>query len=178
MQSGEKRSEQPDSQIRTAHPIKTTQTTNFFSAGLSTAILVPGDSSELAHNDAASRAGLSTDIQVQKLDLNLHAHSGTKNEQPNPVAHSIKCTYQPATKFFNGAGLSTDILVRITGLEPARRRHQILNLARLPIPPYPHVQQFCGCIAAARIKKWKSCDSPRFPPVYPVSVRGFEPRTT
>ena len=30
-----------------------------------------------------------------------------------------------------------DILVRITGLEPARRRHQILNLARLPIPPYP-----------------------------------------
>ena len=29
-------------------------------------------------------------------------------------------------------------LVRITGLEPARRRHQNLNLARLPIPPYPH----------------------------------------
>ena len=27
--------------------------------------------------------------------------------------------------------------MRITGLEPARRRHQILNLARLPIPPYP-----------------------------------------
>ena len=31
-----------------------------------------------------------------------------------------------------------DILVRITGLEPARHGHQILNLARLPIPPYPH----------------------------------------
>ena len=30
-------------------------------------------------------------------------------------------------------------LVRITGLEPARRRHQILNLARLPIPPYPQI---------------------------------------
>ena len=29
--------------------------------------------------------------------------------------------------------------MRITGLEPARRRHQILNLARLPIPPYPPV---------------------------------------
>ena len=27
--------------------------------------------------------------------------------------------------------------VRITGLEPARHGHQNLNLARLPIPPYP-----------------------------------------
>ena len=30
-------------------------------------------------------------------------------------------------------------LLRITGLEPARRRHQNLNLARLPIPPYPQI---------------------------------------
>ena len=29
--------------------------------------------------------------------------------------------------------------MRITGLEPARRRHQILSLARLPIPPYPPI---------------------------------------
>ena len=29
-------------------------------------------------------------------------------------------------------------LVRITGVEPARLRHQILSLARLPISPYPH----------------------------------------
>ena len=29
-------------------------------------------------------------------------------------------------------------LVRATGLEPARRGHQILSLARLPIPPRPH----------------------------------------
>ena len=28
-------------------------------------------------------------------------------------------------------------LLRITGLEPARRGHQNLNLARLPIPPHP-----------------------------------------
>ena len=28
-------------------------------------------------------------------------------------------------------------LVRATGLEPARRGHQNLNLARLPIPPCP-----------------------------------------
>ena len=30
-------------------------------------------------------------------------------------------------------------MVRIKGLEPPRRRHQNLNLARLPIPPYPPV---------------------------------------
>ena len=28
--------------------------------------------------------------------------------------------------------------MRMTGLEPARRRHQILSLARLPVPPHPH----------------------------------------
>ena len=31
------------------------------------------------------------------------------------------------------------IMVRITGIEPARQRHQILSLARLPVPPYPHI---------------------------------------
>ena len=30
-------------------------------------------------------------------------------------------------------------LVRVTGLEPARQRHKILNLARLPIPPHPQI---------------------------------------
>ena len=30
-------------------------------------------------------------------------------------------------------------LVRVTGLEPARWSHQNLNLARLPIPPHPHI---------------------------------------
>ena len=28
--------------------------------------------------------------------------------------------------------------MRMTGLEPAREAHQILSLARLPIPPHPH----------------------------------------
>ena len=32
------------------------------------------------------------------------------------------------------------LLVRVTGLEPARRGHQNLNLARLPIPPYPQIR--------------------------------------
>ena len=31
--------------------------------------------------------------------------------------------------------------MRMTGLEPARRRHQNLNLARLPIPPHPQDKQ-------------------------------------
>jgi hypothetical protein len=29
-------------------------------------------------------------------------------------------------------------MVRMTGLEPARLGHQILSLARLPVPPHPH----------------------------------------
>jgi hypothetical protein len=31
-------------------------------------------------------------------------------------------------------------MVRMTGLEPACRRHQNLNLACLPIPPHPQKQ--------------------------------------
>ena len=27
-------------------------------------------------------------------------------------------------------------MVQVTGIEPARRGHQILNLARLPVPPH------------------------------------------
>ena len=41
-------------------------------------------------------------------------------------------------------------MVRVTGLEPARRGHQNLNLARLPIPPYPRVRlvyPFCGYLS-------------------------------
>ena len=33
--------------------------------------------------------------------------------------------------------------MRITGLEPARHGHQNLNLARLPIPPYPLTYENC-----------------------------------
>ena len=33
-------------------------------------------------------------------------------------------------------------MVRATGLEPARGAHWILNPARLPIPPRPHVFYF------------------------------------
>ena len=31
--------------------------------------------------------------------------------------------------------------VRLTGLEPARREHQILSLARLPIPPQARIDE-------------------------------------
>ena len=44
--------------------------------------------------------------------------------------------------------------MRITGLEPARRGHQNLNLARLPIPPYPHtwyyIVDFQNCLEFLR----------------------------
>ena len=36
----------------------------------------------------------------------------------------------------------------MTGLEPARRGHQNLNLARLPIPPHPLI---CGFIKPAQV---------------------------
>ena len=49
---------------------------------------------------------------------------------------------------------SVFLLVRVTGLEPARRGHQNLNLARLPIPPYPQVRlvyPFCGYLSILMI---------------------------
>ena len=70
---------------------------------------------------------------------NLLQSGEKRSEQFDPqnrTAHPIKTTQ--TTNFFS-AGLSMDILVRITGLEPARHGHQILNLARLPIPPYPQI---------------------------------------
>ena len=53
-----------------------------------------------------------------------------------------KTLWRDSTAFF--------LLVRVTGLEPARRGHQNLNLARLPIPPYPRVRlvyPFCGYLS-------------------------------
>ena len=54
--------------------------------------------------------------------------------------------------------------MRMTGLEPARRGHQNLNLARLPIPPHPHfiVEKISG----------------KYELSAKVRHRGFEPRTT
>ena len=40
-------------------------------------------------------------------------------------------------KIINKKRLESGVFMRATGLEPARRRHQNLNLARLPIPPCP-----------------------------------------
>ena len=59
--------------------------------------------------------------------------------------------------------------MRTTGLEPARRRHQNLNLARLPIPPCP---QSTNAFVNKNRKSLKPeiCGSMRH--------RGFEPRTT
>ena len=65
--------------------------------------------------------------------------SGEKRSEQSDLqfrtTHPNKITQ--TTNFFS-AGLSKNILVQVTGLEPAREAHQILNLARLPIPPYLH----------------------------------------
>ena len=65
--------------------------------------------------------------------------------------------------------LSEKYPMRTTGLEPARRRHQNLNLARLPIPPCP---QSTNAFVNKNRKSLKPeiCGSMRH--------RGFEPRTT
>ena len=44
----------------------------------------------------------------------------------------------PAAQMKKSKSFNLDFLVRVTGVEPARRGHQILSLARLPIPPHPH----------------------------------------
>jgi hypothetical protein len=42
--------------------------------------------------------------------------------------------------------------MRMTGLEPARRGHQNLNLARLPIPPHPLTADFTGNLCENPLK--------------------------
>ena len=59
-------------------------------------------------------------------------------ETSYPYQHKRLCIAQPF------------VLVRVTGLEPAHQRYQILNLARLPIPPYPRQDgAWYGGIASA-----------------------------
>ena len=43
--------------------------------------------------------------------------------------------------------------MRSTGVEPARSSHKILSLARLPIPPRPHINQRQRCYCTAFRKK-------------------------
>ncbi len=80
-----------------------------------------------------------------KVDANkkqaLHSLSKyIENEQSSSTAHSINSTYPTPSYFFNSVGLSTDILVRMAGLEPARPyEHQHLKLASLPIPAHPQI---------------------------------------
>ena len=112
-------------------------------------ILVHDDLSLSVEYNEPFEAIISSNVQCLKEDkngVNINVDEQQpqslsvciENEQPIQAAHSIASTQTCAqNKFFSSAGLSTDFLVRITGLEPARRRHQILNLARLPIPPYP-----------------------------------------
>ena len=45
--------------------------------------------------------------------------------------------YQELRNELVDKGYTVRCFMRMTGLEPARRGHQNLNLARLPIPPHP-----------------------------------------
>ena len=86
-------------------------------------------------------------------------------------------TSQQRSNICKKAGeLSPAFRLRATGLEPARRRHQNLNLARLPIPPCPHKHMkfsVSSAIADVYIKKKSICIS-----TDAMRHRGFEPRTT
>ena len=89
--------------------------------------------------------------------------------------------------------------LRMTGLEPARRKHQNLNLARLPIPPHPHIHTVNSLPASTLIMirdililvkhlfltdpfycktKNRNTSTKGFRLSFTVKHRGFEPRTT
>ena len=44
-------------------------------------------------------------------------------------------------------------MVRLKGLEPPRHRHQILSLARLPIPPQPHIKFYLLIFTRERLPR-------------------------
>ena len=52
-----------------------------------------------------------------------------EKETENSVSLSSGCSYTP-------------VMVRMTGVEPARGYHRNLKPARLPIPPHPHIKGF------------------------------------
>ena len=60
-------------------------------------------------------------------------------EKTGDITYEIAGLFQNPPPPPSEPGLDDHDRMRITGLEPARRRHQNLNLARLPIPPYPPV---------------------------------------
>ena len=59
-------------------------------------------------------------------------------KKTEPLSHRSLIYFATAPLYKNvQSRYKTFVMMRITGLEPARHRHQNLNLARLPIPPYP-----------------------------------------
>ena len=61
--------------------------------------------------------------------------------------------------------------MRTTGLEPARRRHQNLNLARLPIPPCPQISQKKSCFAGFGPRRRQLFNLPQDTPARRVFYR-------
>lgn len=89
--------EQSGLQIRTAHPIKTTQTANSFSAGLSMDILVPLSTLDLKKVKAALACRSSILEQIDRGEL-----PSDKPEQKYP--------YPEGTKFANKINVKQTIL--------------------------------------------------------------------
>ncbi len=59
-------------------------------------------------------------------------------KKTEPLSHRSLIYFATAPLYKNvQSRYKTFVMMRITGLEPARHGHQNLNLARLPIPPYP-----------------------------------------
>ena len=82
--------------------------------------------------------------KCERQDLTLLAlrSSVSRGSESPPDSHSLPLPFKSTAlinKKSTTARATLLLLVRATGLEPARGNHQILSLARLPIPPRPHI---------------------------------------
>ena len=87
------------------------------------------------------QGGPPTASPAQRVAVGKEEQSGFCSDVS--LRYKYRCPLQTRAKRQNkktepGTRLASRLgLVRVTGLEPAREAHQNLNLARLPIPPYP-----------------------------------------
>ena len=87
------------------------------------------------------QGGSPTANPAQRVAVGKEEQSGLCSDVS--LRYKYRCPLQTRAKRQNkktepGTRLASRLgLVRVTGLEPAREAHQNLNLARLPIPPYP-----------------------------------------
>lgn len=83
-----------------------------------------------------SVCGLGMDIAWFCLE-NLKRISTLRGMKSLPLFSDFTNRKTPENLINRTSGVFSSM--RITGLEPARHRHQILSLARLPVPPHPQI---------------------------------------